>query len=246
MGKHTASVAGEIPRAYLEKRTDFGRRICGWVAANRVTALNSIAELDFDDAAGAGGLLSSLVCPLFFDNELIGVVGFYAKSANAFSKTHQAVAEDFGTVLVKTLRPAIEAVESMPLPSKLDQLISQVEGTPSWPVGVIVIRWNSSVNSAQVEEDIRLTLRRAIRAEDSLVRVDNDAFLLLLLRSDNVTTRTVAARIQEELASQSAQAVIEWASVDRGPNAENQAFASLADAIRHTALDTTRTNRTAH
>jgi putative nucleotidyltransferase with HDIG domain len=243
---YTASVAGEIPRAYLEKRTDFGRRICGWVAANRVTALNSIAELDFDDAAGAGGLLSSLVCPLFFDNELIGVVGFYAKSANAFSKTHQAVAEDFGTVLVKTLRPAIEAVESMPLPSKLDQLISQVEGTSSWPVGVIVIRWNSLVNSAQVEEDIRLTLRRAIRAEDSLVRVDNDAFLLLLLRSDNVTTRTVAARIQEELASQSAQAVIEWASVDRGPNAENQAFASLADAIRHTALDTTRTNRTAH
>jgi hypothetical protein len=69
---------------------------------------------------------------------------------------------------------------------------------------------------------------------------------LLLLRSDNITTRTVAARIQDQLAAQSANAVIEWASVDRGPNAENQAFASLADAIRHTALDTTRTNRTAH
>ena len=244
---YTASVAGEIPRDYLDKRTDFGRRISGWVAANRVTALNSIAELDFDDAAGTGGLLSSLVCPLFFDNELIGVVGFYSRTSNAFSKAHQAIAEDFGTVLVKTLRSAMDALQSAPAVNGLDQLISKVEGTSSWwPVGVIVTRWQSSINSAQVEEEIRLTLRRAIRAEDSLVRVDNDAFLLLLLRSDNATTRTVAARIQDQLAAQSANAVIEWASVDRGPNAENQAFASLADAIRHTALDTTRTNRTAH
>lgn len=244
---YTASVAGEIPRTYLDKRTDFGRRICGWVAANRVTALNSIAELDFDDAAGTGGLLSSLVCPLFFINELIGVVGFYARTSNAFSKGHQEIAEDFGTVLVKTLRSAIDAADGGPAASGLDQLISKVEETSSWwPVGVIVIRWQSSVNSAQVEEEIRLTLRRAIRAEDSLVRVDSDAFLLLLLRSDNATTRTVAARIQDELAIQSTNAVIEWASVDRGPNAENQAFASLADAIRHTASDTTRTNRTTH
>ena len=244
---YTASVAGEIPREYLEKRTDFGRRICGWVAANRVTALNSIAELDFDDAAGAGGLLSSLVCPLFYDNELIGIVGFYARTPSAFSKAHQAIAEDFGTVLVKTLRSAMDALDGASAANGLDQLISKVEGTSSWwPVGVIVIRWQSSLNSAQLEEEIRLTLRRAIRAEDSLVRVDNDAFLLLLLRSDNVTTRTVAARIQDQLAAQSANAVIEWASVDRGPNAENQAFASLADAIRHTALDTTRINRTTH
>jgi hypothetical protein len=141
----------------------------------------------------------------------------------------------------------MEAVDGAPAGNGLDQLISKVEGTSSWwPVGVIVIRWESSINSAQVEEDIRLTLRRAIRAEDSLVRVDNDAFLLLLLRSDNVTTRTVAARIQEELSTQSSKAAIEWASVDRGPNAENQAFASLADAIRHTAQDTTRTSRTTH
>jgi putative nucleotidyltransferase with HDIG domain len=244
---YTASLAGEIPRTYLEKRTDFGRRICGWVAANRVTALNSIAELDFDDAAGTGGLLSSLVCPLFFNNELVGVVGFYSRTSTAFSRAHQAIAEAFGTILVKTLRSSMEALESAPAPGGLAQLISKVEGTSSWwPVGVVVIRWQNSANSATIEEEIKLTLRRAIRAEDSLVRVDNDAFLLLLLRSDNAVTRTVASRIQDELASQSAEAVIEWASVDRGPNAENQAFASLADAIRHTALDTTRTNRTAH
>ena len=243
----TASVAGEIPRSYLEKRTDFGRRICGWVAANRITALNSIAELDFDDSVGAGGLVSSLVCPLFFDDELIGVVGFYASIPNAFSKAHQGIAEDFGPVLVKTLRSALEAQAEPQTTSGLDQLISKVEGTSSWwPVGVVVIRWETSVNDVQVEEDIRLTLRRAIRAEDSLLRVDNDAFLLLLLRSDNVTTRTVAARIQEQLAAQATRAVVEWASVDRGPNAESQAFASLADAIRHTALDTARTNRTTH
>ena len=63
------------------------------------------------------------------------------------------------------------------------------------------------------------------------------AFLLLLLRSDNEATRNVAARIQEELTSQEVKADIEWASVGQRPDAENQAFTSLADALRHTAME---------
>ena len=46
---------------------------------------------------------------------------------------------------------------------------------------------------------------------------------------------------------QGQNAVIEWASVDREPGAENQAFTSLADAIRHTAIEADgRSKRTTH
>jgi len=244
---YTASIAGEVPWAYLNKRTDFGRRICGWVAANKVTALNSIADLDFDEAGGAGGLKASLVSPLLFGQDVVGVVGFYSRTANGFSKAHQSIVEEFARIVVRNLRSSINTRPTESAPTALAQLISKVEGTSSWwPVGVVVIRFEESPDSSEFEDDIRKMLREAVRVEDSLLRVDRDAYLLLLLRSNNSTTREVAGRLQEQLAASSTKAVIEWASVDRGPNSENQAFNSLADAIRHTALDSSRGNTTAH
>jgi putative nucleotidyltransferase with HDIG domain len=243
---YAASIAGEIPRDYLHKKTDFGRRICGWVAANKVSALNSIAELDFDEAIGTGGLSSSLVCPLFEAGELYGVVGFYSKTPSAFSKMHQSIAENFGKILVRALQAAQQDHTDAAVPKKLAQLISQAEVTTSWwPIGVVVVRSKNLNASNAVEDKATTTLRHIIRAEDSIVRLDNDAFLLLLLRSNNAATRLVASRIQDAMVLEALPAVIEWASVDNGPNADNQAFASLADAIRHTASDTMR-NRTTH
>ena len=241
---YAASIAGEIPRTYLQKRTEFGRGICGWVAANRVSAVNSIAKLDFDEAVGTGGLESSLVCPLVDRGQLIGVVGFYSKDPNAFSKVHQSTAENFVEILVKAIQTAMQAPSDVATPTGLAQLISQAEGTSSWwPIGVVVIRSQNLRGSISAESKIRTTLKEIIRADDSILRLDNDAFLLLLLRSNNATTRAVAARVQDQMLSASINAVIEWASVDNGPDAQNQAFASLADAIRHTAIDSQK-NRT--
>jgi putative nucleotidyltransferase with HDIG domain len=243
---YAASVAGEIPRAYVAKKTDFGRRICGWVAANKVSAVNSIAELDFDDEVGAGGLQSSLVCPLIADDQLIGAVGFYSKTPGAFSRVHQAVAEDFCSILIRALKSAETTRSTDSTPTGLAQLISKAEGSSSWwPIGVVVIR-SDNLTGTQTENDIRLRLREVIRSEDSVLRIDRDAFLILLLRSTNATTRSVASRIQDQLAAASITAVIEWASVAQTPNGDDQAFASLADAIRHTAFDSSRSNRTTH
>ena len=237
---YLASIAGEIPRSYISKKTDFGRRISGWVAANRLSAVNSIAELDFDDPAGTGGLQSSLVCPLLDGEHLAGVVGFYSKTPSAFSRVHQAIAEDFSSILTRTLKTA-RAEEPAATPNALAQLISKAECTSTWwPMGVVVVRSQSWAGS-QTEDHIREKLREVIRVEDSILRLDHEAFLLLLLRSNNATTRAVASRIQDYLVGSSIKAVIEWASVSQNPNGEDQAFASLADAIRHTALDSSRT-----
>jgi GGDEF domain-containing protein len=97
------------------------------------------------------------------------------------------------------------------------------------------------------ERQVWHTLRESVRADDSLMKIDPQTFLLLLLKSSNNTTRDIAARIQQQLASLGAKAVLEWAAVDLAPGAENQAFTSLADAIHHTAMEADgQTRRTTH
>lgn len=245
----TASVAGLVHRDYLGTRTDFGRRICGWVAANKVTAMNSIAALDLDREVGTRGLVTSLVSPILdASNQVIGVLAFYSEQSTTYSRENQTTAETAGRILYRALERGSGPPASAAPPQQLEQLISQVEGSKGWwPVGVVVTRVPSTSDTTDPELDLWQFLRTLVRGEDSLLKIDSSAFLLLLLKSNNDTTREVAARIQEQLASHGAKAVIEWASVDREPGAENQAFTSLADAIHHTAMEADgRTRRTTH
>jgi len=247
------SVAGLVSRGYIGTKTDFGRRICGWVAANKVTAVNSIAALDLDHDSGTRGLESSLVSPILDGSDnVVAVLAFYSENANAYSRADQATIEAVCKHLYPTIKRRNESTSGgRDQPSQLDQLISRVEDTKSWwPVGVVVTRFNTATETDGAEEDLSTALRSLVRTDDSLLRIDSNAFLSLLLRSDNNTTRQVAARIQEHLTSHGISAVMEWASVDHRPGAENQAFTSLADAIRQTAMEvdgrTKRTTRTTH
>lgn len=248
----TASVAGLVSREYLGMKTDFGRRICGWVAANKVTSANSIAALDLDQEAGTHGLVSGIVSPIVdATGRVSGVLAFYSNVLDSFSPADQAMAEGAARMLSSVVGGAVGNPPAETPPEKLAQLISLVEGTTGcWPVGVVVARMDAASESTDTAEQVRQALRNSVRADDSLVRVDPRAFLLLLLKSTNETTRSVAARVQQELATCGAKVVIEWASVDLAPGAENQVFTSLADAIRHTAMEvddrTKRTTRTTH
>lgn len=245
----TASVAGLVPREYLGMKTDFGRRICGWVAANRVTSANSIAALDLDQESGTHGLLSSIVSPIMdATGRVFGVLAFYSDVPDSFPPGDRAMAEAAARMLSSVVGSGVEDTPTETPPEKLAQLISLVEGTTGcWPVGVVVARMDAGSETTDTAEQVRRALRNSVRAEDSLVRVDPRAFLLLLLKSTNETTRAVAARVQEELTTCGAKAVIEWASVDLAPGAENQVFTSLADAIRFTAMEADgRTRRSTH
>lgn len=242
---YTASVTGEIPRTYLGKRTDFGRRVCGWVAANKVSAVNAMAALDFDDGVGTGGLQSSLLCPLLLNHELVGVLGLYSRAKENFTGHHQVTVEQFSQTVAKALRATASLQEPESPVGGLAQLITKAEGTSSWwPVGVVVVRLEKPVDAVVEEDAVQKTLKGTIRAEDFLLPIGRDSFLLLLLRSNNAITRQVASRLRQQLAASRVSGIVEWASVDRGPNAENQAFGSLAEAIHLTTLDTSRGNRT--
>lgn len=246
----TASVAGLVPRGYLGTKTDFGRRISGWVAANRITSLNSIATLDLDQQAGTRGLVSSLVSPILDSGGgVLGVLAFYSIHPNAFSTEHQRAAELLAGLLSRAVKSAIEEpMREVSDGGKLERLISQVEGSKTWwPVGVVVTRTDPAHDSTDTESQVWKVLRESVRTEDSLMKLDPQTFLLLLFRSTNDTTRDVAARIQRQLSGLGAKAVLEWAAVDLTPGAENQAFTSLADAIHHTAMEADgRTRRITH
>jgi len=245
----TSSVAGLVPRHYLGTKTDFGRRICGWVAANRVSCVNSIAALDLDQSVGTRGLTSSLVSPILDrGGDVIGVLAFYSEQADPYSRRDVATAERLCHLLCGTIRRGALSLAIEPPNAQLDQVVSRVEKSKEWwPVGVVVTRIALTAQSDEQDLGLAQILRSIVRAEDSIQRIDSSAFLVLLLKSNNDSTRHVAARIQEHCVLSSVEAVIEWASVDREPGAENQAFTSLADAIRHTAMDASgRIRRTTH
>ena len=195
----TASVAGLIPRHYLGTKTDFGRRICGWVAANKVTAVNSIAALDMDHESGTRGLSSSIASPILDSNEhVIGVVAFYSETPNIYSQDHQLTTEAVARALSTAVLRATEESTTPEGPlERLDQLISHVEGIKGcWPVGVVITRISAAGESVTTRRDAWQLLRGLVRSEDSIVRIEPDAFLLLLLKSDNQTTTKRHAKWQ--------------------------------------------------
>jgi putative methionine-R-sulfoxide reductase with GAF domain len=244
----TVSIAGLVPPEYLGSKTEFGRRICGWVAANKVAALNSIAALDLDQDIGTGGLLTSLVYPILArDNSIVGVVGIYSEEQNAYTADSEAILRAVAGMIEQAIVRAGRQDNPTAVPAELAQLISKAESTRGWwPVGVVVVQFERSGNTHSTQQAALKVLRASIRFDDFLLRIDPHALLLLLLRSDGSATQDVVSRLRNELASQ-VETVIEWASVGREADGGGQDFTSLANAIRQTALEAdSRTRRTTH
>ena len=102
LGIQAASIRGlRIPR---------GKRLSGWVAANRQTILNSDPILDFGPAATAqlGFLRSCLSTPLVFGDQLIGVLSLYSAMPDAFTNDDQRLSEFVGTLVASDLKRARE------------------------------------------------------------------------------------------------------------------------------------------
>ena len=245
----TVSVAGLVPSAYLGTKTDFGRRISGWVAANKVSAVNSPAPLDLDREAGTGGLVSSLVCPIESVDRLRGVAAFYSEKPEAFGQEHQAAGEHLASVLSRFLGPTDVDRSSAGFPAKspLASVLPEAKAVGRWPVGIVVTQFSATTESAQVHQEIMRTLRGSVRTEDSLLQIEANAYLLLLLRSDDAATSRVASRLREEFAASNTNVEIEWASVGQEGASDTQAFGSLTEVIRRkTEKASRRTRRTTH
>jgi putative nucleotidyltransferase with HDIG domain len=237
----TASTAGLVPPRYAGVRTDLGRRIGGWVASTRAVALNSPAVLDLDEEYGTGGLISSLVCPLVDGEELYGVLAFYADKAEAFNGQHQTDVERLSRILVQFIKSI--STDALPpsagvLDTPLEALLSQANGIQGWlPVGIVVTRFRSAPDSWMGQQMIPRMLRGAVRAEDFLLQIERNSFLLLLLRSNDDVTAGVASRLRDQFTAANIQIEIDWASVTNSGSAESTSMSAVADAIRQKARE---------
>ena len=74
-------------------KISLGRRLSGWVAANRQTILNSDPFLDLGEIARSLNLLSSLSIPLVVVDRLVGVLALYSNDKEHFTEAHRRVFE---------------------------------------------------------------------------------------------------------------------------------------------------------
>lgn len=105
--QHVLGASASLTRGLRIAR---GKKLSGWVAANRQTIVNSDPSLDLGDTAQAGcsRLRSSLSTPLVSDDQLIGVLTLYSSVVDFFTEEDGRVAQIIGEQVAAHLRRASE------------------------------------------------------------------------------------------------------------------------------------------
>jgi diguanylate cyclase (GGDEF)-like protein/putative nucleotidyltransferase with HDIG domain len=87
----------DAPRL-LNATLKVGSGLDGWVALNRRTLINANPHVTFDAAGITGGvaLNSAIVCPLQFNDTLIGCLALYHVEANHYTEDHRRLIERIG------------------------------------------------------------------------------------------------------------------------------------------------------
>jgi diguanylate cyclase (GGDEF)-like protein/putative nucleotidyltransferase with HDIG domain len=179
--------------------------LCGWVARNRRTVVNGEPGITFQ-AAGLDArpsLQSAIVCPLQFDDALIGCLALYHVEANHFTDDHrrliERVAEQAGAVLHNSIVFEQTQEDSLTdpltgLPNRrsmfvhLSSELARAERQGS-EVAVIVIdidglkAINDTFGHNVGDHALRATattLQSALRPYDLCVRYAGDEFIIVL------------------------------------------------------------------
>ena len=84
----------DAPRLH-DVRLDGGAGLSGWVARNRRPLINADPRVTFEAAGLTGDLAlkSAIVCPLFFNETLIGCLALYHVSDNYYDEDHRRLLE---------------------------------------------------------------------------------------------------------------------------------------------------------
>ncbi len=112
-------IGGDRSFVPLGVRIPRGKKLTGWVAANRRTIINSDPILDLGDLARASStrLRSCVSTPITISgDELIGVLTLYSLLEDAFTEEHGRIAEAFGERTAPALKRAIQFGRLLPDP----------------------------------------------------------------------------------------------------------------------------------
>lgn len=208
------SALGEHAVHFADLRIPRGQRLSGWVAANRLSVLNSDPVLDLGEAARSmrPPLRSCLSTPLTSGKELVGVLTIYSTQRDAFTENHQrileAVAGQVGQTLKDSAHPQSTEKTRVHPPVVVDakhieSIVAAELGAHAYRSGLAIIQIDvRSIHrtislSEGVLNAIREVVRRELRSDDLLVRADEGRLLALLPAMDSETASELAARVRE-------------------------------------------------
>ena len=211
-------VTGDALGHFLGLRIPRGERLSGWVAANRLTLLNSDPVLDFGDVVRhmTPRLRSSLSAPLISGDELVGVLSIYAGEPDAFNEEHKRIIDAVSTQLATAVKNSSHVESALAI-----DIRDSDNGLPDWKrlevlysasgsrmgdsegLSIIHITITAGRSGARAfvvsERDLRtltIAIRRALRSGDLFFRLADFEFVALLKNTDAMTADSVADRIR--------------------------------------------------
>lgn len=207
---------GEHATHFADLRIPRGQRLSGWVAANRLSVLNSDPVLDLGEVARSmrPPLRSCLSTPLTSGKELVGVLTIYSTQRDAFTENHQrileAVAGQVGQALKDsaliqpegTTQLSVQRTAGADAQSLQDLVVAEL-GSQALRSGLAIIQVDvrpsprtGPVSEATVNA-VRSIVRQGLRSDDLLLRLDSTRLLALLPATGPETALDLAARIRD-------------------------------------------------
>jgi putative nucleotidyltransferase with HDIG domain len=252
--------AGEHAGHFAELRIPRGQRLSGWVAANRMSVLNSDPVLDLGEPARSmrPPLRSCLSTPIMISDALFGVLTAYSTQRDAFSENDQRIFEAVAAQIGSTLKDSVaweskrdgrsyREPSSNPENERIESLIRNEWDAQAFRNGFAIVQVDINIlnrSNAPIEPTLAVLLTEVqaeLRNGDRLLRVGETGLLALLPNSDSETAYTIASRIRDRLpvvAARSGLTVNVLIGVATAP-ADGTALAGLIDKARRRALDPT-------
>jgi putative nucleotidyltransferase with HDIG domain len=253
VAKHAS---GEHAGHFADLRIPRGQRLSGWVAANRLSVLNSDPVLDLGEAARSmrPPLRSCLSAPILAGDELIGVLSAYSTERDIFTENHQRIMEAVASQTGQPLRDALpraaerrdDGLVGLPTITQMEKaLATELSSSGSGEhVSVLLIKLRIDARTGQeleaAERGALDAMQRSLRGGDSLYRIADLAFAALLPGTDRAAALSLADSVREAIrlsAARSGSQVVATVGLSLGP-ADGDSLDSLLRAaeIRATVL----------
>jgi diguanylate cyclase (GGDEF)-like protein/putative nucleotidyltransferase with HDIG domain len=206
-------------------RITLGERLCGWVAANRQTIVNSDPALDLTGVEGSltPRLRATLATPLIAEQALVGVLALYSEVAHVFTDDHRRIVEVLAQQISRFIVRAAEhesnrrevltdPVTGLPNTEYLRRLLDidgRFGGDAFYPLTLLLVDVCGMQNMRgtcegrmcdQLMAHVSVAIRRSLRGADILFRFGEDQFVVLLTRTELCVADQVARRIVEAAA----------------------------------------------
>jgi putative nucleotidyltransferase with HDIG domain len=248
---------GEHAGHFADLRIPRGQRLSGWVAANRMSVLNSDPVLDLGEPARSmrAPLRSCLSTPIVVFDSLFGVLTVYSTQRDAFTENHLRIAEAISAQIGPILKASLSSDKrdhklQRDYSTNFDLQPIETFSADGWDPqsfrsGFAIVQVDVSIAARPKSgmEQILSLLAAEVRAElrngDRLLRVGDTGLLALLPDCDSETAFGIASTIRDRLPAIAARRGI-MANVLVGvatAPADGTALTGLIEKARRRAVD---------